>query len=65
MRFTGSFICSVALLLPSAGMGQAPLQGRVMDSRTQEPLPYASVVTVIDGKGVITNEEGIFRIPSV
>jgi len=65
MRLTGSFICAVALLLPSVGMGQAPLQGRVMDARTQEPLPYASVVTAKDGKGVITNEEGVFRIPSV
>lgn len=65
MRFTGSFICAVALLLPSAGMGQAPLQGRVVDARTQEPLPYASVVTAKDGQGVITNEEGVFRIPSV
>lgn len=46
-------------------MGQAPLQGRVMDARTQEPLPYASVATAKDGKGVITNEEGVFRIPSV
>ncbi|HNE81747.1 MAG TPA: carboxypeptidase-like regulatory domain-containing protein, partial [Flavobacteriales bacterium] len=65
MRFTGSFICSIALLLPLVGIGQATLQGRVMDARTQEPLPYASVVTSKNGQGVITNEEGIFRITAV
>ena len=36
-----------------------------MDARTQEPLPYASVVTSKNGQGVITNEEGIFRITAV
>ncbi|HNO04244.1 MAG TPA: carboxypeptidase-like regulatory domain-containing protein [Flavobacteriales bacterium] len=53
------------MLLPLVGIGQATLQGRVMDARTQEPLPYASVVTSKNGQGVITNEEGIFRITAV
>lgn len=65
MRLPGIIIWSFALLLPSAGMAQAPLQGRLVDARTLEPLPYASVITAKDGQGVITNEEGVFRIPSV
>jgi hypothetical protein len=65
MRLLAIVIGSIYLLLPELALGQAPLQARVVDARTLEPLPYASVAAVKAGQGVITNEEGIFRIPSV
>ncbi len=65
MRLPGILVWWVSFVMPVAGMAQAPLQGRVVDARTLEPLPYASVITAKDGQGVITNEEGTFRIPAV
>lgn len=65
MRASGPGLGTLFLLLPVIAMGQRPMEVRVVDARTSEPLPYASVVTAKDGKGVITNEEGVFRIPSV
>lgn len=38
---------------------------RVIDAATLAPLPYASVVSVRTGEGVITNEEGVFRMVAV
>lgn len=53
------------LPLATAAFGQAPLEARVADATSGEPLPYASVVSIRKGEGVITNEEGVFRIASV
>lgn len=46
-------------------LAQRPLEARVLDAVTKEPLPYASVVSTRTGEGVITNEEGVFRMASV
>ncbi|MCC6840805.1 MAG: carboxypeptidase-like regulatory domain-containing protein [Flavobacteriales bacterium] len=65
MRTFGPGLGSILLLLPVIALGQRPVEARVLDDRTSEPLPYASVVLAVDGKGVITNEEGVFRITAV
>ena len=37
--------------------------GRVTDSISREPLAFVSIVYNASGQGVVTNLEGIFRIP--
>ena len=46
-------------------MGQRPLEARVVDGTSMEPLPYASVVGTSNGESVITNAEGVFRMSAV
>lgn len=53
------------LPLASVGFAQHPLEARVVDAGSNEPLPYASVVSVNTGQGVITNEQGVFRMATV
>lgn len=58
------FLCLTVFLLalfPMAGMAQEPLQGRVVDAETGEPLPYVSIFTD-GGKGTLTNAEGDFKL---
>ena len=55
----------LSLLLATAVSGQTPLEVRVVDGATLSPLPYASVVSERTGEGVITNEDGVFRMVSV
>lgn len=55
---------SLFLLLASIGFGQRPLEARMVDAVSGTPLPFASVFSVGTGEGVITNEEGVFRIPA-
>lgn len=50
------------LVLIQGVAGQTPVEARVVDAGTNGPLPYASVVSGASGAGVITNEEGVFRI---
>ncbi|MEO8732896.1 MAG: carboxypeptidase-like regulatory domain-containing protein, partial [Flavobacteriales bacterium] len=53
------------LLLASVAFGQPSIEARVLDAVSNEPLPYASVVSMRSGEGVITNEEGVFRMTAV
>src|SRR5512133_1231078 len=39
------------------------VSGRVTDSISHEPLAFVSIVYNKSGQGVVTNLEGIFRIP--
>lgn len=60
-----NFIFSIAycLLLAIPSFSQESLKGRVLDSLTKEPLPYANVRII--GKPIIvtTNTEGYFSLP--
>ena len=40
------------------------ITGRVVDSASHEPLAFVSIVYNASGRGVVTNLDGIFRIPS-
>jgi|GEM_PF-869395 len=53
------------LLLVQSIVAQRPLETRVVDAVSKEPLPYASVVSGRTGEGVITNAEGVFRMTAV
>ncbi|MBP8824528.1 MAG: hypothetical protein KBH07_12880 [Flavobacteriales bacterium] len=48
----------VSLFLLAEAMGQRPIEARVMDARSREPLAFANVALALAGHGVITNEEG-------
>jgi hypothetical protein len=56
----GAITCLFQLVLALAVAGQPALEARVVDAVTSDPLPYVSVATST-GKGVIANEEGVFR----
>lgn len=49
-------------LLPLAAMGQTRLSGRVLNSQTHQPVPYASVVVAGTTRGTTTNAEGGFAL---
>ena len=38
------------------------LSGTIMDENNQQPLPYASIINLNNGKGTISNEHGNFTI---
>jgi hypothetical protein len=53
--------CFLIGLLPVWGMAQ-PIQGRVLDGRTRQPVVYAHVGIVGKNVGTITNEQGLFSL---
>lgn len=52
------FLVAVALFLVSLNAQAQELSSRILDSITQKPIPYVTVL--LNNKGVITNEEGQF-----
>src|SRR5579859_5482118 len=58
----------VFVLLAQTGIvvGQSfSLQGRVIDSKTREPIPFASVFFVSTTLGAITKEDGSYQIEKI
>ena len=58
------FLCLTIFLLalfPMSGTAQEPLQGRVVDAETGEPLPYVSIFAG-EGRRTLTNAEGDFKL---
>lgn len=54
------------LLLPLLGCGQGNrITGRVVDAKTKEPIPFASIGLLKEGTGGLTNEKGYFQITSL
>ena len=53
--------------LPLAALGQAQVSGKVLDARTQQPVPYASVVLPGTRVGTSANAEGEFvlQVPAL
>jgi len=71
-RTNGSFrlivlvgLLQTAVLVSAAQAGYGLISGRVIDSRTREPLPLASVVVHSGELGGATDVEGRFRIERV
>ena len=56
----GKAIVILMLLFSLEISAQQKFQGKVIDSKTGEPLPYASIF-LSDGPGTITNEEGEYE----
>ena len=51
------------LLLPLLGLAQQNrITGRVVDAKTKEPIPFASIGLLKAGTGVLTNEKGYFQL---
>lgn len=51
------------LLLPLLGQAQETrITGRVVDAKTQEAIPFASIGLLKEGTGALTNEKGYFQI---
>ena len=51
------------LLLSLLATGQYHISGVVKDSKTKQPLPFATILPV-NGPGDITDTEGIFNLSS-
>lgn len=52
------------LVLPLGVFSQNFIQGRLLDSVSNTPIVFASIVLKGSSKGVISNEDGSFRIPA-
>lgn len=55
----------LAVLLPAVGLAQKPqrtLVGKVVDSETSEPVPFANVFVRSSMNGTVTDFDGIFRL---
>jgi hypothetical protein len=55
------FLCSPSLFAQE----ESTLQSKVIDAGTKQPLSYATVVNLRNGKGTVTNENGAFRLNGV
>ncbi|UOG75428.1 carboxypeptidase-like regulatory domain-containing protein [Hymenobacter tibetensis] len=54
---------SFLLLLPALAMAQENrLSGRIVDQKTKEPIPFASIGLKEESTGALTNEYGFFQI---
>ena len=53
----------ILLLLPLLGHAQENrISGRVVDAKTKEPIPFASISLRAAGTGALTNESGYFQL---
>ncbi len=51
------------LLLPALGWAQENrVTGRVVDAKTKDPVPFASISLREEGTGALTNEYGYFQL---
>jgi hypothetical protein len=64
MRIPTLLLAWPALLLAVAVHAQTPavITGTVLDARTQEPVPYASLAVPGQPGGTVSNPEGVFRL---
>ncbi|MBC6699713.1 carboxypeptidase-like regulatory domain-containing protein [Hymenobacter sp. BT190] len=54
---------TLLLLFPALGMAQENrLSGRIVDSKTKEPIPFASIGLKEEQTGALTNEYGFFQM---
>jgi hypothetical protein len=53
----------VLLLLPALSWAQENrITGRVVDAKTKDPVPFASISLREEGTGALTNEYGYFQL---
>ena len=53
------------MLMANFDLSQAPIKGTMIDQKTKEPIPFANVVAMQDGKqikGAQTDMEGRFTL---
>lgn len=55
-------IAVLAAVVPVRAVAQAPVEGRVLDATTGEPIPYCTVVVLGAQQGTLTNADGSFRV---
>src|SRR5882672_4698251 len=53
------------LLASNYGYAQFSLTGKVAETNTNEPLPFASIVLKFSGKGTNTNGDGYFTLLNI
>ena len=54
------------LLLPLLGRAQETrITGRVVDAKTKQPIPFASIELRGEGTGALSNEFGYFQLASL
>ncbi|BFP42911.1 hypothetical protein FGF1_37560 [Flavobacteriaceae bacterium GF1] len=59
VRLLASFIL---LFVFKFGVGQKDYKGKVVDSKTGEPIPYVNIGIVEKGIGTVSDEEGLFHL---
>ena len=52
----------ILLTLPNLSFGQITVEGKIHDSATQEPVPYANIGIANSSIGTISNTDGSFSI---
>jgi hypothetical protein len=63
MNLLRFFILLFSIFLSLGVCGQAlQVSGIILDHGTQEPMPYASILAITSGKGVVSDAEGKFLI---
>lgn len=50
-------------LLPCICVAQSDYKGRVLDAKTNAPIPYVNIGIVNKGIGTVSDEEGLFHLP--
>mgnify|MGYP000209040445 FL=1 len=55
------YIITVLTGLLVSGLTAQTVSARLIDSKTQEPIPFATI-ELSENQGVISNEDGIFTI---
>lgn len=63
-QFRIAILIALALFIGGSLVAQIHVSGRIVDSQTNEALPYASVYFVNAKVGTVTNQEGYFSIQS-
>jgi len=63
MNIKSIHLLALLILLPFGVFSQDFVQGRLLDSISKTPVVFASIVLKGSSKGVISNEDGSFRIP--
>jgi hypothetical protein len=63
MNIKRTRLLALAILLPCVLFSQEFIQGRLLDSVSKAPVVFANILLEGSSKGVISNEDGSFRIP--
>ena len=64
VKMQNKLLFFLLLLMPIAIFSQNFIQGRLLDTVSKQPVVFANIILEGSSKGVISNEDGSFRIPA-
>ena len=62
MNLKRSFLCSIFFILTQSVLAQKDYKGRVIDTKTNQPIPYVNIGIVDAGIGTVSDEDGLFHL---